>query len=276
MTRRQWVSWCLKAGLTSSAGAYIYGAQVERHLLTHEQIKIPLNGIGPALAGLKLVQISDLHLHPVTTAEMISKTVAAVNALTPDLILITGDFITQQGHDAGELADILKGLRSSLGTYGVMGNHDCWHSPRIVQQELERVGIRILTNKAEKLAVSGESLWIGGTDSVWAGYPDRGPAMPENPSIPTVMLIHEPDFADVVATKNRQLLQLSGHSHGGQVRAPLLGAPVTVDWGRKYVRGLYQIGKVRLYVNRGIGCTGLGVRFACPPEITTISLTSSD
>jgi predicted MPP superfamily phosphohydrolase len=253
-------------------GAYGYASRIERHSLTTEQVTLDLPGLPDELAGLRIVQISDLHLRPITEAAMIEKTVQALNALKPDLIMVTGDFITVSGKDAGELADILAGLKAPHGVYGVLGNHDVWHQPWLVAMELRRAGLRLLVNEGEGLLLGGKALWIAGTDSVWAGKPDLAKALPKDPKMPTVLMVHEPDYADTVALAQRPVIQLSGHSHGGQVRVPFIGAPVTVSHGKKYVRGLHRVGDVRLYVNRGIGCTSLGVRFACPPEITEIKL----
>ncbi|MBL9115006.1 MAG: metallophosphoesterase [Verrucomicrobiaceae bacterium] len=268
MTRRDLFTTALAAPLT----AYIYGRSLERHVLTTEKITLSLPHLEDELAGLRIIQISDLHLRPYTPPEFIAKTVQEVNALEPDIIAITGDFITRDAKDAGELADILSALKSRYGTYGVMGNHDCWHQPLKVLLELKRGGVQMLVNDGHPLLINGAPLWIGGVDSAWAGKPDLTRALPKANDIPTILLAHEPDYADEVIKADRHLIQLSGHSHGGQVRAPLWGEIVHVSWAKKYVCGHYDLGKVKLYVNRGIGCVSHPVRFACPPEITEITL----
>ncbi len=269
--RRAWLRRLIFGGAGSVLGAYTYGSVVERHLLTTEKITVALPGLAPSMSGLRVVQISDLHLYPSTGPDMIERTVRAVNAMEPDLTVITGDFITQLGDASGELSEILKALKARLGVYGVLGNHDCWHNPSRVVEDINRAGVKMLVNGGEKILDKSAPLWIGGTDSVWAGKPDLTRALPKE-KLPTVLLVHEPDYADNVSQTGHSLLQLSGHSHGGQVRVPMVGAPVTVTWGRKYVRGKFNIGNVQLYVNRGIGCTGKGVRFASPPEITEVTL----
>jgi predicted MPP superfamily phosphohydrolase len=116
-------------------------------------------------------------------------------------------------------------------------------------------------------------LFVAGLDSRWCGRPKLPSAMTTCPrNAPAILLMHEPDFADTAAKDRRVALQLSGHTHGGQVCLPGLGALITPRWGRKYIAGWYRIGALQLYVNRGIGCTGLPVRFACPPEVTELTL----
>ena len=271
-SRRQWLKRFVVGGPLSALAAFTYGAAVERHLLTYERLTIRLPNLGSGLVGKRIVQISDLHLRPVTEPEMIEKTVRAVNAMSPDIIVITGDFITERGDSAEELGEILSRLKAPHGVYGVLGNHDCWHRPALVLDAMQKAGIDMMVNRGRSVTMDGSPLWIGGTDSVWAGRPDLTRALPSDQDMPTLLMVHEPDYVDAVAKTGRHLLQVSGHSHGGQVRVPFVGAPVTVSWGKKYVRGYHRISNVQLYVNRGIGCTGKGVRFACPPEITEFTL----
>lgn len=259
-------------GMLASAASYGYGRTFERRLIITKQVGITLPRLPPALAGLKIAQLSDLHLHPYTEPETIAKAVTLTNALEPDLILLTGDFITDKGSDAEELGELLRPLKSKHGIFGSMGNHDCWYQPWLVRQHLNASGVHMLENAGTELSIHGEKLWLGGLDSAWAGRPELNKTLPRSSGITTLMMVHEPDYADILAERNRPLLQLSGHSHGGQVRVPFTGAVVTVPWAKKYIRGLHQIGDVTLYVNSGIGCTSHPVRFACPPEVTLITL----
>lgn len=271
-TRRDILGRLALAGMASAAGAYVYGSRIERNIITTERVCLLLPDLPDELVGFRIVQLSDLHLRPVTMPETIEKAVAAANGLDPDLLVVTGDFITERGNDSEELGELLRSLKTRHGLFGVLGNHDCWHQPWKVARDMDAAGVRMLINAGTEINVKGVKLWLGGIDSVWAGRPDLKKALPPRPGQPTLLLAHEPDYADVVMGENRHLIQLSGHSHGGQVRVPLLGPPVKVKWGSKYLQGAYRLGKVRLYVNRGIGCTGRGVRFACPPEITEITL----
>jgi uncharacterized protein len=262
----------LAAACGSVFTAYGYGRLIERYVVTTERITMRLPELPDELVGLRIAQISDLHLRPHTTPEQIAKAVRQVNELAPDIIVITGDFITSSHKDAGELADILSGLKAPHGTYGSLGNHDCWNKPQVITQELERGGVQMLVNEHAELRIKGAPLCISGLDSAWAGAPDLRTALPADAKQPTILLAHEPDYADRVEATQRHLIQLSGHAHGGQVRVPGWGELVKVDWAKKYIHGPYRVGNVRLYVNRGIGCVSHPVRFACPPEITEITL----
>ncbi len=272
LTRRQILRRTFYGALAAAAASYGYGRSMERRIITTERVTVTLPRLPPALAGLSIAQLSDLHLHPYTEPQTIAKAVAATNALEPDLILLTGDFITDKGSDAQELGELLRPLKSRHGVFGSMGNHDCWYQPWLIRQHLTSSGVQMLENAGTELRINGEKLWLGGLDSVWAGQPDLTKTLPKSHDITTLMMVHEPDYADVVAQAKRPLLQLSGHSHGGQVRVPFAGAVVTVPWAKKYIRSLYRVGDVTLYVNSGIGCTSHPVRFACPPEVTLLTL----
>ncbi len=272
-TRRAWLRRLIYGGGSLGFVSLSFGRLIEPHWLSTERLDIALPHLPPELDGLRVVQISDLHLEPYTTAADIEATVRAVNALKPDVIALTGDFITSTVKPMGTCADILKALTAPLGVYACLGNHDHWHGASIVARRLREVGIQVLMNESVTVQHRWQSLCIAGTESVWAGKPRLETTFAGLPrDAPTLLLAHEPDFADTVAAYGRPVLQLAGHSHGGQVRMPLLGSIRTPSWGKKYVMGHYQLGTMQLYVNRGIGCVGVPVRFACPPEITEITL----
>lgn len=272
LTRRQLLRRTFYGGMLAAAASYGYGRAFERRHIVTQHVSVTLPRLPTALHGLKIAQLSDLHLHPYTEPETIARAVQVTNALQPDLILLTGDFITYKGSDAEELGELLRPLQSQHGIFGCMGNHDCWYQPWLVRQHLTASGVEMLENAGSEITAKSEKLWLGGLDSIWAGRPVLSKALPRSSGIPAIMLVHEPDYADILANTSRPLLQLSGHSHGGQVRVPFMGAPVTVPWAKKYIRGLYQVGDVTLYVNSGIGCTSHPVRFACPPEVTLLTL----
>ncbi len=118
-------------------------------------------------------------------------------------------------------------------------------------------------------------IYLAGLDDLWSGQADLTAALAQAPAnVPTILLVHEPDFADTVAKDGRVSLQLSGHSHGGQVRLPGIGAPILPYLGRKYDQGLYNVNNMWLYTNRGIGLGRIPLRINCPPEITEFTLTS--
>jgi predicted MPP superfamily phosphohydrolase len=246
-----------------------------------ERAAISLPSVWAELDGLTIAQLSDLHYDRRVDPAPIEQAISLTNALRPDLVVLTGDFLTvrvlgnglRPAEDSRTCAHILGRLHTRLGIFAVLGNHDCTH-PGAVIQALENQGIAVLHNRTRAVEQGGGRLWIAGVEDVLTGHPDldgalRGVSEDE----PTILLAHEPDFADVAAGSSITL-QLSGHTHGGQVRFPLMGAPYVPPLGRKYPRGLRRVGPLVLYTNRGIGTSLLPIRFNCPPEITLFMLRS--
>jgi uncharacterized protein len=156
----------------------------------------------------------------------------------------------------------------------VMGNHDAITDPDIVTSILRSTGIQVLSNQSTPIEDSGGRFWLSGVKDVLQGHSDLAAALEKVPrEEPTILLAHEPDYADFVA-RHPVDLQISGHSHGGQVRVPLLPPFYEPPLARKYVAGLYKVGPLTLYTNRGLGTVGFPVRFDCPPEITLITMRS--
>ncbi len=257
------------AGGLALAGGYVYATHVEPWRLVVEQVCLPLPAWRPELADLKLVQLSDFHLHPFTTAAQIEAAVEEARVLQPDVAVLTGDYVLATADAIFELAPILARLNPRLGIYAVLGNHDHWQSAAVVRQGLQEVGITLLHNC--HVALEG-GLVVAGVDDPWVGRPDLASALDGLSSADVVVLLaHEPDFADQFTRDPRVHLQLSGHSHGGQVRVPGIGAVFLPQHGQKYDMGLYQVQDAWVYTNRGLGVTGANVRLNCPPEITSIT-----
>lgn len=244
-----------------------------RNQLTVEAVKLPIYGLHTALAGFKIVQLSDLHFMPFTPLSLIQKAVTAANALQPDLIVLTGDYVTHDADTIFGVTEVLAQLNARYGVFAVLGNHDTRAGARIVRQGIGEAGITVLHNRGLALTVGTGTLNLAGVDDCLWGHPDLNAALVGlDATAPTVLLAHEPDMIDTFSRNGRVTLQLSGHTHGGQVRLPVLGTPVLPRMGEKYVAGLYQVNTSRLYVNRGVGMVSLPIRFNCPPEITEITL----
>ncbi len=227
----------------------------------------------PLSAPVRLAFISDLHVGPHVDIAWVRQVIAAVNAQQVDLVLLGGDYVTGSTAGMPALAEALAGLQSSLGAYAVLGNHDYWTDADAVVRWLGQAGVTVLVNAGAELATVGGPLHLAGLDDAWQGRPDAAQAMAGRcAGVPTVLLQHEPDPAALRADDERLLLQLAGHTHGGQVRLPGIGAPVLPPYGRRYVAGLYPLGRSQLYVTRGIGVTAPPVRLNCPPELTLITL----
>jgi predicted MPP superfamily phosphohydrolase len=276
-----WIRGGLSLTCGVAAAGFAYATVVETSTIFTETVDFRLPRLSPAFNGFRVAQISDLHFRPYTGEREISAAVKAVNIAQPDVIVLTGDYVTstwlfhlgQRTADGVEdCAAILKGLHAPHGVFAILGNHDWGTDPERICDALRQAGIRVLRNQAVPIERDGARLWLAGSDCAYFNHADLDRALaavPENE--PVLLLAHEPDFADYAAFYPVDL-QLSGHSHGGQIVAPMIGAPYLPRLGRKYVRGRYKIRKMQLYTNRGIGVGGAPIRFNAPPEVTLARL----
>jgi uncharacterized protein len=253
-------------------GGYGYGSRIETEWLELERVTVPLKQIGSSLDGLKIVLMSDFHLYPNTRIELIEEAIAMANDLKPDLIALAGDFVLGTAESIFELAPALAKLNARYGVFAILGNHDHWKGAETVCRGLESSGLPVLRNAGLTLTIGREMLYLAGLDDGWVDRHDLNQALQNRPGdATTLLLMHEPDFADDFSTDGRISLQLSGHSHGGQVRFPLIGSPFLPPYGRKYDLGLYRVGEMWLYTSRGVGVTA-PIRFNCRPEVTEVTL----
>jgi predicted MPP superfamily phosphohydrolase len=271
----------LKAGLVlGGAGGLVGFAANEPYELSREHVSIKIPRLPQVFADFRIAQLSDLHFGEFILEEHLNSVVNAVNATRPDLVVITGDFVTKPnfGSDrrAAErtwpCAAILRLIQAKYGLVATLGNHDHLTDAAIVTKALEDSGITVLRNRAHPIEANGVRFWIAGIDDALGGHADPTAALKGiSKAEPVIAAIHEPDFADVLQAYNVNF-QISGHSHGGQVRLPLVGALYLPRMGRKYPMGLRRAGRLPLYTNRGIGITRVPFRFMCPPEITVYTL----
>ncbi len=264
----------LGLGVSCIAG-YGYVFYVEPHWLSIERVDVPINGLPEGFDGFKIVCLSDIHLHPYTQIDFIERVVASSNKLAPDIVCLLGDYVFASADSIYELAPVLAELESTQGVFAVLGNHDLWTDAAVVRSGLEAVGIRVLVNESVPLRLGDDDLILAGLDDGWSGEPDLSLALDGSPQdAPVILMLHEPDFADHYAQDGRVRLQLSGHTHGGQVRIPGIGSPFRPDYGRKYADGLVEVTGMWLYTTRGVGVIAPPARFNCRPEITEITLLS--
>jgi uncharacterized protein len=250
-------------------------------------IEVPLSRLDEPWDGFRIVQLSDLHYDDYFSVVPLRKAIAIINRLQPDLVVVTGDFVTARGTGSHVVsvqdlkagaktiepcARLLTEIRAPSGILAVLGNHDMDSGAAYIVEVLQSYNIAVLRNRSLPLEREGKRLWISGVDDVLNGKPKLKLALQGiPPEEPVVLLVHEPDWADHVA-KYPVDLQLSGHSHGGQIRIPFLGAPFLPRMARKYPWGLRQIGRLSLYTNVGIGTIDVPMRLGCPPEVTLITL----
>ncbi|MBN2472088.1 MAG: metallophosphoesterase [Anaerolineae bacterium] len=263
-----------------AAGAAYYATQVEPHAIEYHPVTLILPHLDPAFDGFTLVQLSDLHVNGWMTPARLAAVAETVNALQPDVIALTGDFISsRQSYDRAALIDALRAFHARELSVAVLGNHDHGHhsGPGDIRAMLHAAGIVELENRVHTLRRGSASLHLAGVDDlrfrrarldrVLTALPAEGAA---------ILLAHEPDFADISAATGRFDLQLSGHTHGGQVRAPLIGPLLLPRHGQRYPAGLYRANGMYLYTNRGLGMGHFRVRFNCRPEVTIFTLLAPD
>jgi uncharacterized protein len=261
-----------------------YSQFIEPHHLTIGRLELSIPGLPQAFDGFRIAQLSDFHYFPYTRKDEINAAVRKTNELAPDLTVLTGDYITCEKDPAtnkpddpafshmGVCAELLSHLKAKLGVYACAGNHDAALSIPYVRAALGDFGIPLLVNQNRPLERDGSRIWIAGLDDALYSPVDLASALTKIPKGETIILLaHEPDVADL-ASRYPIALQLSGHSHGGQVRLPLIGCPYLPPLARKYPYGYYRVGNLHLYTNRGIGEITLPYRFNAPPEITLVTL----
>jgi predicted MPP superfamily phosphohydrolase len=262
-------------GMTGFGGLF-YGMRLETEWLEVTRVEIPVANLGSGFEGFRIALISDFHLYPDTRLEFIKTVVEEAIKLKPDLVVLTGDFVQATAEAIWDLAPELGKIDSTLGSFAVLGNHDHWKGPEVVVSGLKSAGIQVLHNDGFPLQYSGSQLFLAGVDDAWSGNPDLEAAMRKyQGDIPALLLSHEPDPADEYCKDPRICVQLSGHSHAGQVRIPFGGSPFCPPYGEKYDMGLYRVGQAWLYTNRGIGVT-VPIRINCRPELTEVVLVRRD
>jgi len=255
-------------------GGAVWSLETETRGLVVRRVAVRLPDLPAALDGFTIGQLSDLHAGVLVCEERIRGAAEMAVSLRPDLIALTGDYVWGGAGNAETCARALSILEAPHGVYGVLGNHDYWTGDVArVTGALTGVGVKMLINDSARLDVAGTAWWLCGVDDVWSGKPDLerfSTAVPEQAF--RLLLCHEPDYADTAAEHGIPL-QLSGHSHGGQVRLPLLGAPVLPYLGRKYPIGLQRAeASTLVYTNVGVGVTAPPVRLNCRPEVTHLTL----
>jgi len=270
MDRRAFLLGTMSATLAATAAASGIAYSEDTHDV--ETTTVPLSiGLGKPM---RIVVIGDIHFDPLYEIGYIARVIAHVNALRPDLLLYTGDFITAHADRINILSGILATAIAPLGAFAVPGNHEHWTGIEFITRSLESTaGIRVLCNETIPLpGAYGSRFWLTGIDSFWSGKPDLSTFSRAPDDARHIVLVHEPD-SFLTLTDPRIKLQISGHTHGGQVRMPLYGALVLPKMGHYFETGLFEKDGRHLYVNRGIGTLVPHVRLNCRPEINVFELT---
>ena len=274
MSRRKFLTLGAAAavGCIATASTYLH-LHDESDQLVVERVQIPIKNLKPAFEGFTIVELCDFHLYPLTQLDLVERAVAIANRLKPNLTVLTGDYVWHDVEAIFDLVPVLAGLDAQHGVFSIVGNHEIWTDVDVIEAAFAEERLPILRNQGLPLMVGKEAIYLAGLDDGWSGNPDLEAALEHLPDgVPVILLLHEPDLADTFSLDGRVSLQLSGHSHGGQIRLPRFGPLLLPYLARKYDQGLYRVNDMWLYTNRGIGVTNEPVRFNCPPEITEITL----
>ncbi|WP_019504610.1 metallophosphoesterase [Pleurocapsa sp. PCC 7319] len=274
-TIRRWIGKFTVMAIALLIGCYIYGAKIEPNWIEVVPIQLAIPNLTPAFNEFKIVQISDLHSSRFMPEKRLDNIIKLVNQQQADAITITGDIITKNNDfNARKLEEKLSKLISHEGNLAVLGNHDHWSQVTDkLKQVLVRSKITNLDNQVYVIERGTEKLAFAGLDDPYWGKPDLNRVITQLPhDSAAILLVHEPDYIEKSAKTHKFALQLSGHSHGGQIRIPFLDPLILPPGGRKYFVGLNQVEETVEYTNRGLGMTGLPIRFNSRPEITVFTL----
>ena len=276
-SRRRFLIGAAAAG----TGLAAYSGTHARHELQITRHQLPVARLPDAFVGFRFVQMSDIHLEEYTEAYFLREMVEHINRLAPDLVLLTGDFVSRGPFEtevawraAGLAAEVLTELKAPQ-RFAVLGNHDVAVGAQHVITPLEEHRTPVLVDSYVAIERGRDRLWICGSDDAGTRTPNLSMAVPSYTGAPAILMVHEPDFVDIVVQHPRFPLidvMLSGHTHGGQVRLPVFGPLILPPMGKKYVEGFFPFSHMQLYVNRGIGTVGLPFRLNCPAELTEFTL----
>lgn len=280
LRRQKWLRISIAAILLLIGGAVCWGFFIEPNRLVVREETVTLTRWPSSLSGLKVAVLSDLHVGSAFIDERKVRTIVdRTNQLQPDLIVILGDYITGNGRTSHRVepevfAPILKDLHAPLGVYSVLGNHDWWYNSEKVRRALEANHIQVLENESLVLVVRGTPLWLVGLADLWTRPQQIDETLARVPEdVAVIALTHNPDiFPNVPPRVN---LLLAGHTHGGQVRFPLIGSVVESSrYGERYELGHVVENGHDLFVTTGIGTSIVPVRFGVPPEIVLLVINS--
>lgn len=265
------------AALTLGTGSSFYGALFGRRDYTLEEVPIPIAGLPPTLDGLVVAQLSDIHVGSFVGEGELRAAELLVREARPDLIVLTGDLLDHDAAYAPQLGRFVERLRplARFGVAAIPGNHDHYAGVEAVEEALRRAGAHLMTNAGRLVGDGGGAFGLVGVDDLWAREgrrPDLERALAMVPAdVPKILLAHQPVFLEQAL--GRVQLQLSGHTHGGQVSLGWNPAELVLPNG--WVRGRYDVGESILYVNRGFGTAGPPTRLFSPPEVTKLVLVAA-
>ena len=272
LTRRRFIELAAGAGVMAACGAAVYGSLVEPFACEITEQEALIADLPVAFDGFRITQLSDVHHSRLVSIDEVRRVVDLTQKTAGDMIALTGDFTTYGRRFIAPCVRELARLSAPHGVWAVLGNHDHASDPRETTQELERANIGVLSNRWTEVERAGERLALVGVDDwSWGQLRWNEAQRGFDARRPSVLLSHQPRVLDMPEASNHSLI-LAGHTHGGQVSLPLIGAPVRFAEEFRYVAGFYRRGATQLFVTRGTGVVALPVRIGAPPEISIIKL----
>jgi uncharacterized protein len=276
LTRRRFLQIAAGFGVSVGVPSAVevgYATRIEPVRVLTEERRIRIPRLPTALEGFRIALFSDIHLYPFTPLQVVQDAVRLANSFQPDLVILAGDFVWRSVGAAFDLVPVLSQLNPARGTFAVLGNHDHYKGPEIIARTLAQAGIRVLNNEGITIQCGHHSIYLAGIDSACAGAPSPIAAFDQRRGeLTTIVAVHEPDYIQELVPRFPVDLQLSGHSHGGQIRLPVVGPLILPPMGEIYDMGLYRVQNAQVYTTRGIGTIHVNARFNCPPEVTAITL----
>jgi len=274
LNRREFLKGAAGLAVAAAAGAPALAAASPDELRA-ERVTFDLAGLDPRHDGLRVAQLSDIHVGERTPPELIRAAIGEANAFQPDLVVLTGDFLSRERSGVPLIREQLAGLAAP--TVAVLGNHDHRVDPGGAFRALRALGYDVLRNQHTRLRLRGAPLSVVGVDDLLTRHADPARAMAGVPRGSRLVLAHGPRTADALRELDEPLLVLAGHTHGGQIHLPGITPFLLRSLaGEPYERGQFRLGKVRLYVNRGVGTWALRWRVNSAPEVTLATLRVAD
>ena len=260
------------AGLVGMSGTAAYASLFEIHDYELTETEIFIRELPAAFENFRIVQVSDVHHSSLVPLEEVRRVVELAERARGDMVVLTGDYTTARRRYIEPCAEALGTLSAPAGVWAVLGNHDHYTDGELTRRALVRRGIGVLDNAHTEVTRGADALQLAGIDDWSWGYADWARAVGKlDRRRPALLLSHEPQVFDLPETQGISLI-LSGHTHGGQVSLPFIGAPARFLDEFKYLRGRYERAGTQLYVSRGTGVVGLPIRLGARPEIAVLRL----
>ena len=272
MNRRQFLSSATGVAVAAGVGGVCYSG-LEAGWVQIDRREVAVPRLPAAFRGTRVAFLTDIHHGPYTDLGYVSSVVRTTNLLAPDLVILGGDYSLRDAKYIGPCLEVLAELRAPMGVFGVLGNHDYWHGEAETRSGLLSAKVTELTNRGVWFERGGDRFRLAGIDDLWAGDPDVSAAVGEAGRKDACVLVsHNPDVAETLFLPAVGLV-LSGHTHGGQILFPGVGAPWTPSrYGQKYLRGMVDAPATKVFVSRGLGVAAVPGRIGSRPEINVLTL----